>query len=256
MAEFAPLALSFLVVVALLYSALIMGALWANNRVEPGKQWPVRLLRFFVGGFLLLVGVLALDRQFADTEALPPPIAYAIVPAFCGMLFLAFHPLTLRWVREIPQRWLIGLQTFRLVIEVQLYGLYLAGLLPRAMTFEGQNFDILIGLSAPFIAWYVHRSHTQRHGQPRLVAAWNAIGLILLTNVVVRGLLSMPTKFQVFTDPPGNIGMVYFPWIWIPTFIVPFAYLLHILSLRREWAFRNTPYNKHGQPRSRPNDVF
>lgn len=233
-----------MVVVALLYSALIMGALWANNRVEPGKRWPVKLLRFFTGGFILLVGMLALDRQFADVNAVPPPIAFALIAATAGMLFLAFHPLTLRWVREIPQRWLIGLQSFRIVIEIQLYFLYLAGLLPRAMTFEGQNFDILIGLSAPFVAWYVHREHKHGRGLPRLVAGWNALGLILLTNVVVRGILSMPSKFQVFTEPPGNIGMLYFPWIWIPTFVVPLAYLLHILSLRREWAFRDRSYKK------------
>ena len=231
-----------MVLVALLYSALIMGALWANNRVEPDKRWPVRLLRFFVGGFILLVGMLALDRWFAATDAFPPHIAYAILPAGLGMLFLAFHPLTLRWVREIPQRWLIGLQVFRVIIEIQLYGLYLAGLIPRAMTFEGQNFDVLVGLSAPFVAWYVHRAHKQNRGLPKLVAGWNAFGLILLTNVVIRGVLSMPTKFRVFMDPPGNIGMVYFPWVWIPTFVVPLAYLLHILSLRREFAFRERSY--------------
>ena len=244
LAEAAPLNISFMVIVALLYSALIMGALWANNRLDSRKRWPVRLFRFFVGGYLLLVGILALDRFFADFSGRPPHIFFAIVPGFLGMLFLAFHPLTLRWIREIPQRWLIGLQSFRILIEIELFYLYRDGLLPRIMTFEGRNFDILVGLSAPFVAWYVHREHKADRGCPRFVAAWNVFGLLLLTNVVVHGILSMPTAFQVFTDPPGNIGMAYFPWIWIPTFVVPLAYLLHILSLRREWAFRDRDYKK------------
>lgn len=244
MSEFAPLSLSFMIVVALLYSALVMGALWANNRIESENRWPVRLLRFFVGGFLILVGMLALDRFFSDWNHVPPHMAYAIVPAMVGMVYLAFHPLTLRWIREIPQRWLIGLQSFRIVIEIQLYYLYGAGLIPRMLTFEGRNFDILVGLSAPVVAWYVHRAHKQNRGLPQLVAGWNAVGLILLTNVVIHALLAMPTPFQVFTEPPGNIGMAFFPWIWLPTFVVPFAYLLHILSLRREFAFQDKSYKK------------
>ncbi len=234
-------------IVALLYSVLVLGALWANNRVEPGKKWPVRLFRFFVGGYLLLIGILALDKVFADFTATPPPIIYAILPGFFGMLFIAFHPLTLRWIREIPQRWLIGLQAFRLFIEIQLFFLAKEGLIPKLLTFEGRNFDILIGLSAPFVAWYVHREHRADRGCPRFVATWNILGLILLTNVAVHGFLSAPTKFQVFTEPPANIGMALFPWIWIPTFVVPLAYLLHILSLRREWAFRNRAYKKRAE---------
>ena len=191
-----------------------------------------------------MIGILALDRYFTDFSDQPPHIAFAVFLGFLGMLFIAFHPLTLKWVREIPQRWLIGLQSFRIVIEILLYFLYRDGLLPRAMTIEGWNFDLLIGLSAPVVAWYVHREHVARRGCPRFVAVWNVFGLLMLTNILVRGILSMPTKFQVFTDPPGNIVMAYFPWIWIPTFVVPLAYLLHILSLRREWAFSDREYNE------------
>lgn len=244
LAEAAPLNISFLVIVALLYSALVMGALWANNRVEPGKKWPVRVFRFFVGGYLLLIGVLALDKHFVDFRATPPPIFFAIIPGFVGMLFVAFHPLTLKWVREIPQRWLIGLQSFRIFIEIELVCLAKDGLIPKLLTFEGRNYDILVGLTAPFVAWYVHHEHKRGRGSPSFVAAWNILGLILLTNGVVHEILSMPTPFQVFTDPPGNLGMALFPWIWVPTFVVPLAYLLHILSLRREWAFRDRAYKK------------
>jgi hypothetical protein len=219
-----------------------MGALWANNRVEPGKKWPVRLFRFFVGGYLLLIGILALDKFFTDFTTTPPHIFFAIIPGFVGMLFIAFHPLTLKWIREIPQRWLIGLQSFRILIEIELLFLFKDGLIPKLLTFEGRNYDIVVGLTAPFVAWYVHREHRHDRGCPRFVAAWNILGLILLTNVVVHGILSMPSQFQVFTEPPGNIGMTLFPWIWIPTFVVPLAYLLHILSLRREWAFRDRGY--------------
>src|SRR5438874_1411140 len=130
LSEAAPLNISFLVIVALLYSALVMGALWANNRVEPGNKWPVRIFRFFVGGYLLLTGALALDRYFADFTSVPPHIFFAVLPGFIGMLFISFHPLALKWAREIPQRWLIGLQSFRIFIELELFFLFKDGLIP------------------------------------------------------------------------------------------------------------------------------
>lgn len=233
-----------MVMVALIYSALVMGAYWANNRVEPSNRWPVRVLRIFVGGYLVLVGMMALDRFFTDFSGRPPRIFFAMLPGFLGMLFVAFHPLALRWVRELPQRWLIGVQAFRVVIEIQLYYLAQSRLIPQLLTWEGRNFDILIGLSAPLVAWYVHRAHKAGRGMPWFVALWNLLGLGMLTNVVVHGVLSMPTSFQVFIDPPSNVGMALFPWIWLPTFVVPFAYLLHLLSLRREWAFRDSRYKQ------------
>jgi hypothetical protein len=231
-----------MIIVALMYSALIMGALWANNRVEPTNRWPVRMLRLFSGSYLLIVGMLALDRYFAKFSETPYRLGIALIPPFIGILFLSFHPLTLRWIREIPQRWLIGLQTFRALVALEFFFLNKDGVLPRVLTFRGGNFDNLIGISAPFVAWYVHKLHRRNKSAARLVTIWNIVGLILLTDTVTRGLLAMPTKFQYFTEKPDNIGMAFFPWIWIPTFVVPLAYLLHILSLRREWAFRKRGY--------------
>lgn len=234
--DLSVLSLSFIFVVAILYSALIMGALWANNRVNPKARWSVRILRFFAGAFLLTTGLFAMDGTFLDFGGMPPKIFLAIVPGFVAMLYFAFHPLVRMWVRETPQRWLIGLQTFRIAIEIQLYYLAMTPMLPKLMTFEGRNFDILVGLSAPLIAWLVHRAHVQGKNARGLVTAWNIFGLILLTNVVIHGILSSPVPFrQIFVEPP-NTALATFPYIWLPTFVVPFAYLLHILSLRKEWA--------------------
>lgn len=244
---FAPLSLSFLLLTALLYSALIMGVMWANRRVkraDPTKaDWSVRIFRFFVGGFLLCVGMAALDGTFLDPQAFPPKIVYAVLPALVGVLVLALHPLILKWIREIPQRGLIGLQSFRLVVEIQLYFLAKAGLISTLLTFEGRNYDILIGLSAPFAAWYVHRKHRQNQGSPKFVVAWNVIGLLLLGNVVAQAFMSFPSVGLII-DPPGSLGIMAFPYAWLPSFMVPLALLLHILSLKREWSFHKNPAYK------------
>jgi hypothetical protein len=45
------------------------------------------------------------------------------------------------------------MQTFRIGVELLLHRLYLDGLAPRVVTYQGGNMDIWIGLSAPLIAW-------------------------------------------------------------------------------------------------------
>jgi hypothetical protein len=250
---FAPLSLSFLLLTALLYSALIMGAVWANNRVNPNGQWSVRALRFCAGGFLLLVGLMGLDGFFREPGEMLPHFAMAVVPALLGVALLSFHPFTLKWIRELPQRWLIGTQVFRLIVAIQLFFLARAGIISEKLTFTSVNFDILIGLSAPIVAWYVHRKHKHDQGAPKLVVTWNVIGLLSLFhfyfNIAFNGLDLFSALLTKIEETPVEkaLGLASFPYVWLPTFMVPLALLLHILSLRREWSFYKNPEYKKRQ---------
>lgn len=231
----AVLGFSFIALVAILYSFLIVGATWANNRIGKGNRWPILTLRVAIGGFLLLTGLLAMRGVFLDFSSMPPKILFPILVAFIGCLSLAYGPRVGRWLREISQTWLIGLQSFRIIVEIQLYFLAQTSFFPKMMTFEGKNLDIIAGVTAPVVAWYVHQQlRTGRSNQTKkIVIAWNILGLVLLANVVTRGLFSAPTPFQqIFVDPP-NTAIGHFPFIWLPTFVVPFALFLHLLSLRK-----------------------
>lgn len=112
-------------------------------------------------------------------------------------------------------------------MEAVLWALYAGGAMAALMTFEGANFDILIGLTAPLAALALTRGHR------RLVLAWNAAGMLLLLTVLTLGVLSSPTPFQLlFTDPP-NLALLTFPYIWIPAFLLPLGAAMHVLSIRQ-----------------------
>jgi hypothetical protein len=97
------------------------------------------------------------------------------------------------------------------------------------LTFEGRNFDILVGLTALPVAWLCFA----RRAGPRLGAVvWNVAGIAILANIVIHALLSAPTPFQVLrTEPPTTI-IATLPYIWLPGFLVPLALSLHVASLR------------------------
>jgi hypothetical protein len=65
------------------------------------------------------------------------------------------------------------------------------------------------------------------------ILAWNVAGLLLVTNVVVHGMLSVPYPFQVLHLSVDNFVVSQFPVVWLPFFLVPVAYLLHVISIKK-----------------------
>ena len=123
---------------------------------------------------------------------------------------------------------LIGFQFFRVPVAVFLRGMFQAGQAPMQITYEGLNFDIFVGLTAPAMAWLVWRGKVGSYA----IWAWNALGLVLLAEAIVITVLSMPTEFRVFTNEPASTFATYTPYIWLPTVLAPAALLGHLLVLR------------------------
>jgi len=108
--------------------------------------------------------------------------------------------------------------------------LFIQELLPIQMTFEGRNFDILAGITGPIVAYLAYSKKVLSRS---VVIAWNILCLGLLINIVVTALLSIPSPFRYFMNEPANTIVAEFPIIWLPGFLVPLAYGLHFLSLRK-----------------------
>ena len=123
---------------------------------------------------------------------------------------------------------LIGFQFFRVPVAVFLRGMYQAGQVPMQMTYEGLNFDIFVGLTAPAMAWLVWRGKVGSHA----IWVWNVLGLVLLAEAVAIAVLSMPTEFRVFTNEPASTFATYAPYVWLPAVLAPAALLGHLLVLR------------------------
>jgi hypothetical protein len=111
---------------------------------------------------------------------------------------------------------------------VILLWLHKEGHVPQLMTFDGRNFDILSGLTAPIIALVGFR-----HGKVNrpLLIIWNLVALGLLLNIVTNAILSLETPIQQFAFNEPNRALLYFPFIWLPSVIVPIVFVSHIASL-------------------------
>ena len=133
-------------------------------------------------------------------------------------------------LRATPPHWVLYLQSFRIVVEIMLWLTVVRGLLPVQMSFEGRNFDILSGLFAIPVGYYCF---VRKSWPSWVVLLYNVGGLLLLLNIVLIAVFSMPTPLRLFHNEPANTLVVQFPFIFLPGLLVPMAYALHIFSLRQ-----------------------
>ena len=85
-----------------------------------------------------------------------------VVPLVAIVFLLIFSKGLLEILQQIPPSQIIVLQNFRVFVEILLWMLFVASMLPEHMTFEGRNFDILAGLTAPLVSWALSRNKISR----------------------------------------------------------------------------------------------
>jgi len=179
--------------------------------------------------WFIYVGLLGYFGVVKNTAMRPPGIAFVVVPVLVFLIFFIVRSTASARVALAFPLWIIlGTQCFRIGVELFIHQLWIAGLVPKMLTFEGANVDIYVGASAPLIAWLSTRG---RLGI-RLALAWNVMGLLALTNVVTRAVLTSPGPFNLIHAEVPNLMFGTFPFMYIPGFFVPLAVVLHVLAIR------------------------
>lgn len=195
-----------------------------------------RRLAAGLGLWLLVTMGLALSGILANWTALPPRLLLVLVPPLLFTGWLCRSGAVGQWLDHVPPVWLVAPQSFRVLMEIILWLLFRAHVIPVQMTFEGRNFDILVGFTAPLVAYF----GLLRGTWPRWVlVAWHVGSLAVLANIVTIAVLSTPLPLRVFWNEPANTVIAHWPFVWLPAFVVPFAYIGHVLALRQVVRQRN-----------------
>lgn len=184
---------------------------------------------FSLIGWGVFVSIWSLSGIMGDFSRFPFNFMPVIAIPLITVVLTLFSERTSEILRNIPIANLIYIQSFRFFVEILLWALLVAHVAPEQMTFEGRNFDILTGLTAPLIAWLAFRNRISRTG----LIIWNLICLGLLINIVTVAILSTPSPWRIFMNEPANTIVTIFPVSFLPGFLVPLAYTLHFLSLKQ-----------------------
>jgi hypothetical protein len=177
--------------------------------------------------WLILISSISLTGFFQNTNTIPPRFLIVLIG---NIAFIAFLYSRLKSV-ALDYRYAMVVHTLRIPVEIALYFLFLRNQVPEIMTFNGLNFDIIIGISA-LIFFIVSQSFKVNLGKKTLLI-WNILGLLFLMNIVVIAILSAPLPIQQLSFEQPNIAVLSFPYILLPSFIVPFVILTHIISIKQ-----------------------
>jgi hypothetical protein len=228
----APVAVNvlFVATVAAMLLLVLWGAARVAWRVGPGAVRGVRVAGVALVGWLAVTAVLADRGFFDDFQSMPPRFLPVLGLPLLVLLALTFSRRAAPLLAAVPPAWPVAAQAFRIAVEIVLWRLAVAGVVPELLSFHGRNIDILVGLTAPAVAY---ACFVRRAWPARVAVWWNWAGIVILLNVVVHAQTSAPTPWRIFeTDPPATF-IADWPYIWLPGFLVPLAWLLHAVSLRQ-----------------------
>ena len=207
---------------------LAVGIFLFAVRLTVFETFPAKLFSFLLAFWLIFQAVLGIGGFYLKTDSVPPRLLlFGILPAFLTII-LFFIFARRNFIEKLPLKILTFIHIVRIPVEIVLLWLFEQKMIPQLMTFEGRNFDILSGLTAPLIFFLAFRGG--KINRPLLIV-WNFVALGLLINVVVNAVLSFPFPIQQFAFDQPNRAILYFPYIWLPTIIVPVVLFSHLISL-------------------------
>jgi hypothetical protein len=225
-----PAVYAFVVIPLILAAALAVAVGHAWRQAGAPAPKVVRAVTLTLAGtatWMAITWVVAASGAFRQWDRVPPPFALLVLAILLLGARLAFSGLGRQVATHVPLWALVGIQAFRLPLELAMHALVDRGIMPAQMSYSGLNFDIVTGATAIIVAALVA---TGRGGR-RLVMGWNLLGLALLINIVTVAILSTP-RFAYFGQDRLNVFVTYPPFVWLPAVMVLAALAGHLVIFR------------------------
>ncbi|HMP66209.1 MAG TPA: hypothetical protein PKD11_11540 [Pyrinomonadaceae bacterium] len=209
---------------------LTVGIFLSAVRKADSSSFSTKFVIFIIPFWMMFQAILGIGGFYRDFGSFPPRIViFGVLPAVVVLVsLLAYAKESLVYRLPIPT--LTILHAIRLPVEYVLHRLYVEGAVPVQMTYEGHNFDILSGISAVVVYLIAFKGGATKRS---LLIVWNLGALLLLAVIVTTAALAVPSPIQTIAFDRPNVGILYFPFIWLPTIVVPIVLFCHLASLAK-----------------------
>ncbi|MFN3529618.1 MAG: hypothetical protein ACK417_06820 [Bacteroidia bacterium] len=165
-----------------------------------------------------------ITASISYTPELPlKPFFLFFVPCLLLTLF-SLIPAGRQFVRELKDEHLHYLHLWRLPFAFVLLWFYQAGLSSLDITFEGYNYDIVVGLTAPVIA---SLAFNQKMLNREILLGWNGLSLLMLLISSVLIGLEMQHSVKALN------AYTSFPYAFALGLLLPMSLFAHALVIYR-----------------------
>jgi hypothetical protein len=218
------------------FGLTLLVALWLFARATHYN----RVFLFGITAWIAFQSVMGLAGFYTAAAPEPPRFPLLLLPPVLAIILLMSTARGKAFIKSMDIKALTLFHIVRIPVEIVLFWLFTHKAIPELMTFEGRNFDIFSGLSAPLIYYF---GFVKDHPSKPLLLVWNFVCLALVINIAVNGILSAPTPFQRFSFDQPNIAIGYFPFNLLPSCLVPLVILGHLASIRQLLSKKSVPTN-------------
>ena len=171
-----PVVLSFVAIPVLLVAALLAGVSAGSRRLgEPDhvRRRAMMLTAVVAAAWMGATWTAGASGVLRNWDTVPPPFAFLVLGILILAALVASGGYGRRLADGVPLWILVGVQGFRLPLEVAMHAMYERGIMPVQMSYSGRNFDIVTGIAAIIVA----AAHGGRAGPRTSLLGWNLLGL-------------------------------------------------------------------------------
>jgi hypothetical protein len=215
------------VVIVALTTAVVIAiflVMW-RARSSPRQSRTTVVSAVVLASWAVVTALLAQRGFFRPPDLYSPPpvgIALGLVLAVLAVCLLVSPSLRALLTN---QRHLILLNLWRLVGVVFLL-LMGNDQMPALWALPAGIGDVIVGVAAPWIARHVETPEGERRA-----IIFTLFGMADLVVAVGLGVMTSPGPAHVFRTTPTSELATQFPLALVPTFLVPLAFILHVVSL-------------------------
>ncbi|OAQ41616.1 hypothetical protein A5893_00455 [Pedobacter psychrophilus] len=208
------------------FSLTIFATLYLFYRATKKSKGFIVLLSIWI----TVQSVIGILGFYTLTNSIPPRFPFLLLPPLVFTIVQFTTKRGVLFIDSLDLKSLTIIHVIRIPVELILYWLFIAKAVPQLMTFEGRNFDIISGITAPFVYYF---GFVEPKLTKSILIGWNVLCIGLLLNIMINGMLSAPTQIQQFGFEQPNIAVLHFPFIFLPACIVPIVLFSHLASIRQ-----------------------
>lgn len=195
------------------------------------KERRKKILTFILPFLIWYIYLFLIERSgILLSMEMPPKFPLLIFSPFVIFLIIFyFRNRKNKSVQAIPIKWPIYFQSFRVFVELLILYTFFSGIIPKSASFEGYNYDILMGLTAPIVALLVYRTNNLKK---RVAYFWNMVGIIMILWVgfIIASSLYFPTIWGGAESLVSD-DFLKFPYLLLPAFLAPMGIFMHVIAL-------------------------
>lgn len=225
------LPVAFYTLLVVVFLVLGRGFYKAGAAYASGSRTIMYRYLALTAGWVLYVLLMSGSGFLADFSLPPKMVLYVVLPALLFTVVFFTIRKTSPIIAAFPIALPVYFQTFRVFVELLIWGLYKEGIGPELVTFEGRNLDILAGITAPIVGYWAYNRKVLSH---KVVLVWNIMGLLLLANIVsiFITLIVMPQLWG-YEQVAIDVKFTTPPYIFIAAVYMPVAVFMHVMSIRK-----------------------